>query len=124
MKIDPTARAAIPGSYPIATVHISGEKADGTPAATIESATCDECGGWASNLWQVEQIAATGEFDNRRISRKTDILVFTCPEHHEKIGDELCEEYGGCSGGYRPEPLAITVAKEARDIFQYQREGL
>lgn len=106
---------AIPGSYAIAVVEISGSLIDGSPVAFIQSAICDECGSWASDLLVSGETTTADDDDitKRRISRQTQVIVYTCQDHREKLTSALVDEFGHASNFYRPNELANAVHRAA-----------
>jgi hypothetical protein len=106
---------AVPGTYAIATTHIGEAKADGTPVAITEAAVCDICGNWATDLCTSGKTTTTNpeDFLNSRISRRTEIIVYACPDHYEEILGSLCDEYGTACNKYYPDELAAAVDRDA-----------
>ena len=105
---------AVPGTYAISTVRIAGAKADGAPVATITSAVCDVCHGWASRVYTSGTELVLGDIIlDVRVRRRTQVIVYACPEHAAQVSDALCDEYGHCVGGYAADELAAKVAAMA-----------
>ena len=107
-----------PGTYGIGTVHIGGAKSDGSPVAFVESAVCDECGGWASEVCVSGESRAIGEMTDIRVSRRVVVICYACPDHYQMIMDRLCDTYGIASNRYDPDELALMVVRESAERFQ------
>lgn len=106
---------AIPGTYPLSTVSIGMWKSDGTPSPTVDSAVCDVCGDWASNMWISGQTTTVGDsLYDVRISRRMRVVVYACPEHSDDVANALTDEYGSTTNAYDPDELALRVDKSQR----------
>lgn len=102
----------IPGTYAISTVEIVGAGQDGGPMAATESAVCDVCGDWASELWVAGEVTGWGDmFKDRRTSRTVSVTVYACPKHSDDVVDALVEEYGGASNFVPDVSLASKVSR-------------
>lgn len=102
---------ATPGTYAISTVELAGAGEGGKPIASITSAVCDVCGGWATDLSVSGSGTSSGALTDRRVSRQLTVVVYACPDHRDEIMDSLCDEYGWASNAYGPDELATKVAR-------------
>lgn len=109
---------AIPGTYAISTVHIGMWGSDGAPVPTVESAVCDTCGGWAATLCSAtSRSTVSNSLTDRRVSRFTTTVVYTCPEHYEAAITTLVDEFGSASNWYGPDELALEVVSKHKESF-------
>jgi len=105
----------IPGTYAISTVRILGSKADGTPVATISSAVCDVCHGWASQVFTSGVThTLTDDLVDVRVRRRVRVTAYACPAHADQIADALVDEFGHAVNRHDPDELAARVDREDR----------
>jgi hypothetical protein len=103
---------AIAGPFPISVVRIDMWKGDRTPVPTVESAVCDVCGGWASQLWTTAMTTTRDDsLTDVRISRKTKVIVYACPDHSDKVEDALVDEFGSAFNRDDLDELARKVSE-------------
>ena len=99
----------------ITTVSIGAWKEDGSPTAFMESAVCDECGEWATNLATATRARAREEvFGDRRTSRKENAVVYACDIHRDSVSGRLASEYGYSMNDIYPDALSAKVARSDR----------
>lgn len=108
---------ALPGTTAISVVSLGMWGEGGRPLPTVHSAVCDTCEDWASHLWVATSTEVTDADDlfDRRVKRRTETIVYTCPKHVEEIADQLMSEADwGIANWYEPSDLAQKVHRFMR----------
>lgn len=107
---------AIAGTYAISVVSIGSWSTDGEPMPSVQSAVCDYCGGWASELWTAGRSMDRGgdPLFNAKVSRTERVTVYACPTHSIQVGDQLADEFGGASNAYQADELALEIMRDWR----------
>jgi hypothetical protein len=104
-------------AFAISTVRIGAWDADGMPAPSTETAVCNYCGRFATQL--VESGSSENDGDDvfrMRIRKTTTAIIYICDEHYEDAVSELIDMYGWATNTHEENELAMKVSDFATDV--------